>query len=73
MLRRNPEMTVTLSHSIALRASAQSARDAPTDPLLRAWLFVLAALIVVMVVVGGATRLTDSGLSITEWQPLLGA
>ncbi|MGE3065366.1 MAG: COX15/CtaA family protein, partial [Hyphomicrobiaceae bacterium] len=42
-------------------------------PLLRAWLFVLAALIVVMVVVGGATRLTDSGLSITEWQPLLGA
>jgi heme a synthase len=26
-----------------------------------------------MVIVGGATRLTDSGLSITEWQPLLGA
>ena len=26
-----------------------------------------------MVIVGGATRLTDSGLSITEWKPLLGA
>ena len=37
------------------------------------WLYVIAALIVAMVVVGGATRLTDSGLSITEWQPLLGA
>jgi heme a synthase len=33
----------------------------------------LAALVFAMVLVGGATRLTDSGLSITEWQPLLGA
>ncbi len=38
----------------------------------RWWLYGLALLIVVMVVVGGATRLTDSGLSITEWQPILG-
>jgi cytochrome c oxidase assembly protein subunit 15 len=30
-------------------------------------------LVFVMVIVGGATRLTDSGLSITEWQPILGA
>jgi heme a synthase len=37
------------------------------------WLAVMAALVLAMVVVGGATRLTDSGLSITEWQPLLGA
>jgi cytochrome c oxidase assembly protein subunit 15 len=34
---------------------------------------VVAALVFAMVVVGGATRLTDSGLSITEWQPILGA
>jgi len=40
---------------------------------VRAWLFVVAALVFAMVVVGGATRLTDSGLSITEWQPILGA
>jgi cytochrome c oxidase assembly protein subunit 15 len=40
---------------------------------VRAWLFAVAGLVVVMVVVGGATRLTDSGLSITEWQPILGA
>lgn len=37
------------------------------------WLFVVAALVYAMVVVGGATRLTGSGLSITEWKPLTGA
>ncbi|RUO98021.1 COX15/CtaA family protein [Hyphomicrobium sp.] len=37
------------------------------------WLWIVAALVFAMVVVGGATRLTESGLSITEWQPLLGA
>jgi heme a synthase len=37
------------------------------------WLWSIAVLIFCMVIVGGATRLTDSGLSITEWQPLLGA
>ena len=39
---------------------------------MRIWLWIMAALVVAMIVVGGATRLTDSGLSITEWQPLLG-
>ena len=33
------------------------------------WLFIVAALVLAMVVVGGATRLTDSGLSITQWRP----
>ena len=37
------------------------------------WLFITAAMVVAMVVVGGATRLTDSGLSITEWKPITGA
>ena len=37
------------------------------------WLFVMAGLIALMVLVGGATRLTDSGLSITEWKPVTGA
>jgi heme a synthase len=40
---------------------------------VRIWLFAVAALVFAMVVVGGATRLTGSGLSITEWQPILGA
>ena len=45
------------------------------SPRLRAvrfWLFSIAGLVFAMVVVGGATRLTGSGLSITEWQPILG-
>ncbi|WIY24853.1 heme A synthase [Parasedimentitalea psychrophila] len=40
---------------------------------IRAWLMVLFALVVAMIVVGGLTRLTDSGLSITEWKPVTGA
>ncbi|MEX6633915.1 COX15/CtaA family protein [Hyphococcus lacteus] len=37
------------------------------------WLFIMCALVALMVIVGGATRLTDSGLSITEWRPVTGA
>ena len=40
---------------------------------VRMWLWGLAALVFLMVVVGGATRLTGSGLSITEWNPIMGA
>lgn len=40
---------------------------------IRTWLLVLFALVFAMILVGGATRLTDSGLSITEWRPLTGA
>lgn len=56
-----------------------SQQDAPSevgataDAAVRAWLLIVAALVFAMIVVGGATRLTDSGLSITEWQPILGA
>ena len=39
---------------------------------LRAWLLVVAAMIFLTLVVGGATRLTESGLSITEWKPVTG-
>ncbi|MFN3621240.1 COX15/CtaA family protein, partial [Sphingorhabdus sp.] len=37
------------------------------------WLFATATIVFLMVVVGGITRLTGSGLSITEWQPIMGA
>lgn len=40
---------------------------------LAAWLYGVAALVFLMVVVGGITRLTESGLSITEWKPVTGA
>lgn len=40
--------------------------------LLRGWLWLVAATILAMVVVGGATRLTEAGLSITQWKPISG-
>lgn len=40
---------------------------------VRLWLFGVAGLVALMVALGGATRLTESGLSITEWQPIMGA
>ncbi len=40
---------------------------------IRAWMILLFLLVWTMILVGGLTRLTDSGLSITEWQPLTGA
>lgn len=39
---------------------------------VRIWLYALAAFVLVMVLVGGATRLTESGLSITSWRPISG-
>lgn len=53
-------------------ASNDAARPRNLAPV-RLWLFAVAALVVVMVSVGGATRLTGSGLSITEWKPIMGA
>ena len=45
-----------------------------TRPMaLATWLFIVALLVLIMVVVGGVTRLTESGLSITEWKPVTGA
>lgn len=41
--------------------------------ILARWLWLMAAMVIVMVVVGGITRLTESGLSITEWKPIMGA
>ncbi len=45
-----------------------------SDPLrpVRIWLYGLAAFVLLIVVVGGITRLTESGLSITSWKPLSG-
>lgn len=52
-------------------SAARSGAGRPA--LLARWLFAMAGLIVFMVVVGGITRLTESGLSITEWKPVTGA
>ena len=46
--------------------------DAPVHPSVRRWLLLVAGMIFAMVVLGGLTRLTESGLSMTEWRPLFG-
>ena len=50
-----------------------AARARPERRGIAVWLAILFALIVAMILVGGVTRLTDSGLSITEWRPVTGA
>jgi cytochrome c oxidase assembly protein subunit 15 len=55
-----------------MNADTLTPRQAAALPQVRIWLIGIALLVFGMVIVGGATRLTDSGLSITEWQPLLG-
>jgi heme a synthase len=60
-------------HADTAEAGLARIGDAVTGSgAVRMWLFAVAALVFAMVVVGGATRLTGSGLSITEWQPILG-
>ncbi|MGX9424912.1 MULTISPECIES: COX15/CtaA family protein [Bradyrhizobium] len=52
--------------------TARSAPEPFQNAHLRWWLLSVAALIAMMVLVGGATRLTESGLSIVEWKPVTG-
>jgi heme a synthase len=60
--------------SLALPADAPPAAAAASgNRAIAAWLLVCCALVFAMVVVGGVTRLTHSGLSIVEWQPIVGA
>lgn len=62
-----------MSEAVAISPSLNPMAPAKGVGLVRAWLLLIAGMVYLMILVGGATRLTDSGLSITEWQPLLGA
>ena len=44
----------------------------PRDVLVGSWLLVMCAMVLVMVVIGGVTRLTHSGLSMVDWRPITG-
>jgi heme a synthase len=57
---------------LSATATAPASGLAAHRAALRFWLWSVAGLVFAMVVVGGATRLTESGLSITEWQPIVG-
>ncbi|MXP47854.1 heme A synthase [Altererythrobacter luteolus] len=63
-----------MEREIDTQTSPETAGPAHGNPAaLARWLLAVAAVIVVMVIVGGITRLTESGLSITEWKPVTGA
>ncbi len=62
---RMPDVTAYMRHHSPMTDSDRRQ--------VAAWLLLCAALVFVLVAVGGATRLTRSGLSIVEWQPLIGA
>ncbi|MBT6094660.1 MAG: heme A synthase [Rhodospirillaceae bacterium] len=49
-----------------------TAQHANRNRIMAVWLFVVAAMVFAMVVLGGVTRLTHSGLSMVEWKPLTG-
>src|SRR5882762_1380672 len=59
-------------HTSAASMAGISAQQAPGDRAVRWWLLPTGAKIAIMVLVGGATRLTESGLSIVEWKPVTG-
>ncbi|SEC01506.1 cytochrome c oxidase assembly protein subunit 15 [Rhizobiales bacterium GAS188] len=65
-------MTVIPANSAAMSLPADAARRM-VPGWVSAWLWSVAFLVILMVMVGGATRLTGSGLSITEWRPVSGA
>jgi cytochrome c oxidase assembly protein subunit 15 len=66
--------TTTYGSKIAETAFSEQRRDGEirNRAAVRGWLYVTILVLLALVVVGGATRLTDSGLSITEWKPIHG-
>ena len=63
-----PEAVKPVAQTGVIDRGRKGARGA-----IRIWLMMLFALVFIMIAVGGMTRLTDSGLSITEWRPVTGA
>lgn len=61
-----------MSEAVSLPADISSRPMVPAKGVafVRAWLLLIAGMVYLMILVGGATRLTDSGLSMTDWDPL---
>jgi cytochrome c oxidase assembly protein subunit 15 len=68
MVRAPATSDLTMTESLS---DTRTLSDTHTRAI-RLWLCAVAALVLAMVLVGGATRLTESGLSITEWKPVMG-
>lgn len=59
-----------MSEAVAISAPVSTLAPAKGVGLVRGWLLLIAGMVYLMILVGGATRLTDSGLSMTDWDPL---
>ncbi|MEO1293178.1 MAG: COX15/CtaA family protein, partial [Pseudomonadota bacterium] len=68
----SPEQAKKVEAKAPRPGEAQAARQRARRTI-SVWLVVLALMVVAQILVGGLTRLTDSGLSITEWRPVTGA
>ena len=74
LARRAARSTVGETRMLySLAPNSTNAVPVQGQSAVQAWLWIVALLVLVMVGVGGATRLTGSGLSITEWRPIMGA
>ena len=60
------------SHMTATEVANRAPLGARTDSFAFWWLIAMAVLVAIMVLIGGVTRLTGSGLSMVEWRPLMG-
>jgi len=60
------------SHMSATEVANRAPLGARTDNFAFWWLIIMAGLVGIMVLIGGVTRLTGSGLSMVEWRPLMG-
>ena len=67
------EVTDTTPRAVPPQGGMIDAGHKGARGAIRVWLIVLFALVAAMIALGGATRLTGSGLSITEWKPVTGA
>src|SRR5712691_2037192 len=72
-IRNARDRMTRMPYPEASLAPAAHAQTRNGDRAVAAWLLACCALVFAMVVVGGVTRLTHSGLSIVEWQPIVGA
>ncbi|GAA5984163.1 hypothetical protein JCM10908_006077 [Rhodotorula pacifica] len=74
--QRRPQSTIAVDPSAPSASTSETSADPPevplTTPLVSKYLFMIAGLVFAIVVVGGMTRLTESGLSITEWNVVKG-
>jgi hypothetical protein len=64
--------TTPASESTSSAKTATEALPILTSPHVATWLYICSGMIFFIVVIGGVTRLTESGLSITEWEPIKG-